>query len=323
MTLLSTQAFVSGNFSALTKVFSEAGFQVHLPLEGVLQINAPAATDSVRLRLMISVGVHGDETAPIEVMAQLLNELAQTPDQLAVDLLVAVGNSAAIASAKRFIDIDLNRLFVPDRQQFNDSREAARADQLMAVARDFFAGYTHKWHLDLHTAIRASRYATFAIIPGKADQALLDWLGRAAVEAVVCNPQPSVTFSSYTSQHLGAVSCTAELGRIGELGKNDLSQFEPVRLALSALLRTGDIAPVSGQTQPLLFRVAQELIKHSEDFSLTFDGSTENFTEFAPHTLIATDGNLSYTVGEQPEYVLFPNPGVRIGLRAGLLVVRV
>ncbi|PRC94807.1 succinylglutamate desuccinylase [Solimicrobium silvestre] len=314
--------FARGDFSALASSFELAGFNVQQPLAGVVQICEDGETASARMRLLISVGVHGDETAPIEMMALLLEELAKTPQQLAVDLMVMVGNIDAIAQAKRFIDVDLNRLFTPQRTQFNNAQEAQRADQLMHAATQFFDGHQNKWHLDLHTAIRASFYPTFAIVPGKHNPAFVSWLGSAGIAAAVLNPQASVTFSSYTCKHLGAVSCTAELGRIGEMGKNDLSQFVATQAALAALLRSGLSATENTDTAPLVFRVAQELIKRSEAFQLTFDGNTQNFTEFAPNALIATDGELTYVVGAEPEYVLFPNPSVRVGLRAGLMVVR-
>jgi succinylglutamate desuccinylase len=312
-------SFARGEFSSLVTAFSQAGFAVQQPLPGVLQICGSGTAE--RMRLLISVGVHGDETAPIEIMALLLDELSKTPQSLAVDLMVVVGNIDAIKEAKRFVDVDLNRLFTPNRTNFNDAQEARRADQLMAVAAQFFSGHDHKWHLDLHTAIRASYYSTFAIVPGTYNDSFVHWLGTAGIEAVVLNPDASVTFSSYTCQHLGAVSCTAELGRIGELGKNDLSQFAKTTEALSGLL--AGAANASIHQKPLVFRVSQELIKRSDAFQLTFDGSTQNFTQFAPHTVIATDGDTSYSVGDEIEYVLFPNPNVRIGLRAGLMVVKV
>jgi succinylglutamate desuccinylase len=325
--------FAKGDFSSLVQSFQQAGFEVQQSLDGVLQVCAPQveATPPVvpRLRLFISVGVHGDETAPIEMMAQLLQKLSQTPQKLAVDLLIVIGNIAAIAQAKRFIDVDLNRLFTPQRQQFNDTHEAQRAEQLMQLAQQFFAGHTHKWHLDLHTAIRASFYPTFAIVPGAANPDFIQWLGFAGIHAAVLNPQASVTFSSYTCQHLGAVSCTAELGRIGVLGENDLSQFVETQEAIDQLLRCGlaqagaDKSRALHKPSMLVFRVAQEMIKRSEAFQLTFDGNTQNFTEFAPNTVIATDGEQRYVVGSEPEYVLFPNQNVRVGLRAGLLVVRI
>jgi succinylglutamate desuccinylase len=312
--------FAKGDFSPLANSFAQAGFIVHQPCAGIIQICA-AQPSTDRRRLLISVGVHGDETAAIEMTALLLDELSKTPKLLAVDLMIVVGNLLAIKEGRRFIDVDLNRLFVPQRTVFNNTKEAKRADQLMQAATQFFDGHKNKWHLDLHTAIRASVYSTFAIVPGKHNPDFVGWLGSAGIKAVVLSPQPSVTFSSFTCAHLGAVSCTAELGRIGKFGKNDLSQFAVTERAIAALLCSGTVQ--QEQSNPALFRVAQELIKRSDAFQFTFGSNIINFTEFPPQTILATDGELTYSVGATPEYVLFPNPDVHIGLRAGLVVVRV
>lgn len=310
-------AFAKGDFSSLANSFLQAGFTVHQPCAGVMQICVGPPTE--RMRLLISVGVHGDETAPIEMMAELLDELSKIPQSLAIDLMIAVGNIEAIDQAKRYIDVDLNRLFSPHRTQFNDTKEAHRADELMQAAEQFFGGHQTKYHLDLHTAIRDSVYHTFAIVPGKHDPIFVNWLGLAGIEAVVLSPEPSVTYSSFTRAYLGATSCTAELGRIGELGKNDLSQFADTQSAIATLLRSGVIP--TKKSNPLLFCVKQELKKHSDAFQLTFDSATKNFTEFAPGTILAKDGEVIYSVGTEPEYVLFPNPSVRVGMRAGVMVV--
>jgi succinylglutamate desuccinylase len=316
--MVSTE-FAKGNFSSLVSCFQQAGFLVQQPCEGVMQI-CSATPNSTRLRLLISVGVHGDETAPIEMLALLLERLSQTPRALAVDLMIAVGNLPAIEQGKRFIDTDLNRLFTA--QQNSNTWESQRAKQLMHSAVRFFDGHEQKWHLDLHTAIRASVYPRFAIVPGEQNPAFIQWLGNAGIAAVVLSPQPSVTFSSYTYAQCGAVSCTAELGRIGKLGSNDLTQLITTEQALDNLLRFGiTISPSSDKTSPIVFCIQQELVKRSAAFQFSFDKNTQNFTEFAPGTVLATDGEITYSVGATPEYVLFPNPDVKIGLRAGLMAV--
>ena len=313
-------SFARGDFSALAEAFRQAGFDVQQPLAGVVQICGAGP----RPGLLISVGVHGDETAPIDMLALLLHELARAPQQLAVDLMLVIGNLEAVRQGRRFIEADLNRLFAVNRTQLNDTQEALRADRLMAQTAQFFAGHDSRWHLCLHTSICASYYPLFAIVPGNCTDAFARWLGSAGIQAVVHNPEASLTFSSYTNSHLGAVSCTAELGSIGAMGKNDLSQLARTGRAIQNLLRTGTVSQTAHSvSKPPMFRVVQVLMKHSDAFQFSLDGAIQNFTQYAPHSVIATDGAVTYVVGNEAEYVLFANPGVRTGLRAGLMVARV
>ena len=293
-----------------------------------MQITSAAAVPDkhLRLRLLLSVGVHGDETAPIEMLAHLLQELAVTPQALQVDLMVVVGNLAAIAQGRRYLDADLNRLFTTKRGDLATVVEAERADAIMHATEAFFGGHDgEKWHLDLHTAIRKSFYPMFAIVPDVIDERaklkLAAWLGGAGIEAIILNSKLAPTYSAYTATQFGATSCTAELGQVGILGNNDLSQFVLTSAAIDSMLRSGDTLAFK-HAMPLVFQVAQEIVKRSDSFQLTFDRSTQNFTAMEPGALIATDSTGNYSVGTATEYVVFPNPDVRIGQRAGLMVVR-
>lgn len=322
-------SLAEADFSAIADRFANAGFTVRLPAKGIMQI-ASRAGDAKRLRLLLSVGVHGDETAPIEMLAGLLEQLSREPHELQLDLMVAVGNIAAIAQGKRFIDADLNRLFTNERGELADTAEAERADVLMRATAAFFQAEegdsaNRCWHLDLHTAIRKSAYPTFAIVPDTIPErgklALAAWLGGAGIGAIVLNSQLAPTYSAYTATRFNAVACTAELGQVGVLGQNDLSQFELTAAALDTMLRTGSTMAFR-KAMPHVFEVAQELVKRSDDFRLNFDGKTQNFTAFEPGALVAADSVGEYRVGDTTEYVVFPNAGVRVGQRAGLMVIR-
>ncbi len=317
------RALAEADFGAVAQRFSDAGFTVGQPAKGILSIKSGA--QPARAAVVVSVGVHGDETGPIEVLAHVLDALAREPLALAVDLLVCVGNIDAIAAGKRFIDADLNRMFRPVRGSLASAAEAARADTMIAATAAFFDGAGPvRWHLDLHTAIRPSVYPTFAIVPdliadeGKA--ALIGWLGQAAIGAIIMNPQSAGTYSYYSAEFHGAAASTVELGRVGTLGQNDLSLFADVHDALDGLLRGA--APKAPKVASHVFKVAQEIMKLSDGFKMAFDRSTQNFTALRQGDIIATDGDTVYSVKHPEELVVFPNPDVRVGLRAGLMVVR-
>ena len=308
------------DFSALAQRFGDAGFAVAEPAPGIITLASPNL--AVRPSVLVSVGVHGDETGPIEMLAQVLDRLA--PSSLAVELMVCVGNIDAIAQGKRFIDADLNRMFRAERGALASMAEAARADAMIAATTAFFArAKGQRWHRDLPTAIRPSVYPTFAVVPdliadGPKAQ-LVHWLGQAGIGAIIMNPQSAGTYSYYTAEHHGAAASTVELGRVGTLGENDLSLFADVDAALDGLLRG---LPAAAAVTPHVFKVAQEIVKRSDAFTMSFGRETENFTALDAGAVIATDGDVVWTVGAQPERVVFPNPDVRIGLRAGLMVVR-
>ena len=317
------RALAEADFSAVAQAFTAAGFAVAEPADGILTIRRPGEP---RPAVLLSVGVHGDETGPIELTAYLLDALAKAPEALAVDLMVCVGSIGAIRAGKRFIDADLNRMFRAERGSLAGTAEAARADEMIAATAAFFAGAgPERWHLDLHTAIRASHYPTFAIVPelieGAARERLVGWLGEAGIGAVIMNQASAGTYSYHSAEHHGAAGSTVELGRIGTLGRNDLAQFAAASAALDRLLR-GLPRGSTGQ-QPHLFRVARNLIKLSDGFAMAFGKETQNFTLLRQGDEIARDGDTVYTVQHPEEFIVFPNPDVRIGLRAGMMVVRI
>lgn len=318
------RALARADFGEVAARFRDAGFVVGLPAKGILTVKS-AVADAARASVLLSVGVHGDETGPIEMVAHALEALSRTPGELAADLMLCVGSIDAIAVGKRFVDADLNRMFRLQRGDLAGTFEAGRADAIIAATRDFFDGAgPRRWHLDLHTAIRGSRYPKFAIVPQLIEEAarteLIRWLGLAGIEAVIMNPASAGTYSYWTAEQHGAAASTVELGRIGTLGQNDLSQFSEAADALAGLLRGSS----RGQGRaPLVFDTAQSITKLSDGFRMSFGKETENFTPLKKGEVIATDGDTVYTVQHDEECVVFPNPDVRVGLRAGIMVVRV
>lgn len=290
--------------------------------EGILSLTPH---NSAQQALVLSAGLHGNETAPVEIVNLLLTPLLQGEKPLAVRLLVLLGNPAALRSGTRYQQYDINRLFSGRWQRVSELPEAQRALQLEQALENFWRKcreHEVRWHLDLHTAIRGSYHARFGVMPLNPhpwSPAFLHWLAAAELEALVFHRSPGGTFTHYSCEHHDAASCTLELGKALPFGENDLSQFSGVQRALAALLY-GEALP-EVHTLPRRYRVAQQITRHGEQFVLHMGPETLNFTAFPQGTLLAEEGDRRYYVQQAREYVLFPNPHVAPGLRAGLMLV--
>lgn len=292
-----------------------------LALEPAAAEAAGAACASV----LVSAGVHGDETAPIELLSMLVRDLASGALPLACRLLVVLGNVPAMRAGERYLDDDLNRLFSGRHAQVPASREAPRAAQLEAAAAAFFAAApagAARWHIDMHTAIRASVFEQFALLPHTGmppTRTMFEWLGDARIAAVLLHTAKGNTYSHFTAEHCGALACTLELGKVRPFGRNDLARFAPadraVRKLVSGAAREADV-PL-----PRVFTVIDQITKQSDALELFVAADVANFTAFARGTVLAQDGDYRYTVTHDEERIVFPNPSVKPGLRAGLLVV--
>ncbi|MGS0741075.1 succinylglutamate desuccinylase [Glaciimonas sp. GG7] len=322
----SLQALSGGDMTPLAHAFTSQGFITHQLASGILRVQPRSL--ACRSQVLISVGIHGNETGPIALLDALLIALSTDAARLQVDLMVVVGNLAAIAQNKRYLNVDLNRLFHTDGPPRCESWELRRATEIMKATHQFFEpNHNDKWHLDLHSAIRDSLFPAFAVIPtavsGLKRNALTDLLQEGGIGAAIFNDRPASTFSAYTAARFKTASATVELGKVGPLGAYEDRCFDDMSRVLQQLLTANPIGVRDTPTVSIAqFKVAQEMIKATPSFQLAFSRDLPNFTRFAPDSLLAEDEGAEIRCGSTPEYIVFPNPDVDIGMRAGLTVIR-
>lgn len=297
----------------------------HLGL-GVLRLTPahPSALDP----LIVSAGVHGNETAPIEVLNNLVTELLEAQWPLQRETLLILGNPPAMVAGTRFIDHNLNRLFSGAHRQasYSGSPEAQRAHWLEATCQAFAASAAGLLHYDLHTAIRPSMREKFALYPfvqnRKVPLEQVAFLAASDVSTLLLQHKSGTTFSSFTSSHLGAESFTIELGQVRPFGQNDLSRFEGIHRSLRGLMSgqspTEDATKTAADV--VVFEVVEEVINTGDGFRFHVPDDVANFTEYPPGEVIWEDTSTCYRVGDQPEAIVFPNREVPVGQRVGLLV---
>lgn len=285
--------------------------------------------------IVLSCGVHGNETAPIEICAELVQDLLLGKLLLRHRLLVLFGNPPAINAGKREIHENLNRLFSGHHSQ-GDGLNNAERKRAMAleqyVSRFYNASHVtnmvsrNRYLYDLHTAIRGSRFEKFAVYPflhGKPWQkAQFEFLRACDVTTVLLMQTPASTFSYYASNTHGADAFTIELGKVQPFGHNDMRRFAKARAALRQLVSEADVS-----TEPFveadfqLYQVYRAINKQTDAFTLNFADDVQNFTTYPVGTLLATDAGIEYRVERDGEALIFPNAKVAIGQRAMLMVV--
>lgn len=292
---------------------------------GILRVSPAGALASQKnnYRVVISCGVHGNETAPIEMVEQLFTEIKSGELAVNNELLFIIGNPPAMIQESRFVDENLNRLF-SGQHTASESKEANRARLIEEhVTRFYQEGDEGRLHYDLHTAIRGSELEKFAVYPFLHERqwstAQVAFLERCGLEAILLSSKPAGTFSYFTSNHFGAHSFTIELGKVRKFGDNDMSNFGQAMQGLRDLI-SGNEHFEDEPSAIQAFSVVEEVIKRSDDFKLHVADDAKNFTVFPKGHLLASDKDYEYRTQRDGERFVFPIANVPIGQRAMLVV---
>jgi succinylglutamate desuccinylase len=282
--------------------------------------------------VVLSCAVHGNETAPIELCDDLVQGVLTGKITLSQPLLVLFANLPAITIEKRFVEENLNRLFSGHHSDPGKAMNAerVRAKQLEQEVGEFFNLFgtnLERHHYDLHTAIRDSKHEKFAVYPythGKArSQSSCEFLHACGIDTILLSDRPTTTFSYFSANEYGAVAFTLELGKVRPFGQNDMARFSAIKRSLNALVSdTSYQAPECDMSEFNIYRVNQTILRQTESFKLHFDDDIPNFTPFAKNSVMAMDGERSYSAEYDGEAIVFPNAKVAMGQRALLTIVK-
>lgn len=281
--------------------------------------------------IILSCAVHGDETAPIEMVRDMAHDIIAGDLVPAHRVMLLIANPGAINNGSRFVQENMNRLFSGAHQD-GDSAEHQRAQRLEYYVQRFYDEATgakrQRFHYDLHTAIRDSMHEKFAVHPfthgNPYNKTELSFLSYCGIEAVLLSQSPTTTFSYFSAKQFGAHAFTVELGKVKPFGENDMSRFASADKGLRELISQHDLQiPEFDADKQTIYEVTRVINREHEDFQLHFPKDVANFTPFEQGYALATDGEIEIQVETAGERIVFPNANVKIGQRALLLVAEI
>lgn len=302
-----------------------SGVKIKVLKHGVLEVIPNKVNDQTK-SIVISAGVHGDETSPMELVDQIVADIVANRLEIKHRCLFLLCHPEATNNHSRYIDENMNRLF--DDKYHPASLEEKLAEGIKHVVLQFFEGTleSQRWHFDLHCAIRGSKHYTFSVSPKVAkgnnrSRELIEFLEKAHIEAILLSNSPASTFSWFSAEYFSAQSLTVELGKVAPLGKNNLmliSSFDQgLRGLLSDQLEGLESKPIT------TYRVTQTIKRMNDDFDFNFSDDVENFTQFEHGQVLGHDGDKLLFAKAEHEAIVFPNKNVGVGQRAALMVIPV
>ncbi len=314
---------LNSNYQTHKQTLKDEEVEITIHEKGIIEF-LPAKYDAKDDVLIISAGIHGNETAPIEITSDIVVDLLQNTQKCKRPTLFIFGNLDSMKEGKRFVDFNLNRLFNEEHKKHRDCAEAIRAKDLENYVCEFRTKFKESQllHLDLHTAIRGSYHKRFAISPvsnkNEEDYELL--LKAMDIEAYIEAKTPSNTFSDFSSRFSNSTSFTVELGKVKPFGENELSDFSGAIKSLRQLIAKEEIE--TPKNIIIKYRTFSEITKKTEDFHFVIDENDKNFSLISKGTSIFKEEaqDISY---DKDLYLVFANSKVVVGQRAGILLEKV
>ncbi|NOH69990.1 succinylglutamate desuccinylase [Vibrio pectenicida] len=288
---------------------------------GILEV-IPSKLDENSKHIIFSSGIHGNETAPMELIDKVILDIQTGFQPVKERLLFIIAHPESTNAHTRFIEMNLNRLF--DEKEYQPTKELVIAQNLKRVVSSFYHNTPQdkRWHLDLHCAIRSSQHYTFGVSPKTRhpvrSKELMDFSASAHLDAMMFSNAPSSTFSWYSAENYAAQALTVELGKVAKIGENALDKLAAFELATRDLIASSESEHLP--RLPVMYRVSRTIVRLNDDFDFLFDDDVANFTAFKHGEVFGHDGDKPLMAKNEGEAIVFPNRHVAIGQRAALMV---
>ena len=301
-----------------TKEINDMTITVHG--QGLLEFT-PKEINSQTKSILLSCAIHGNETAPIEIVDEIISKIFKENNVIRDRILFIYGNPKAIWNGTRFIEYNLNRLFSDAYKNYEDCYEKERAKEIQDLCHRFFKLKNNNFHYDLHTAIRPSDHQKFAIFPctGKdLDELQVNFLKAMKVSALVRANEKTTTFSHYTQENFNSYSFTLELGKVHPFGQNPVDDFVNAKETIEELIFQSNFC--SSTNSLTIYEVYQSLIKNKDDFKFNPELNLINFKTLPTTTYLYEEDNKKVLLEKDKLRVLFANENVANGQRAALIL---
>ncbi|MCP4911663.1 MAG: succinylglutamate desuccinylase [Oligoflexia bacterium] len=299
-------------------------FTVKTLYPGIFEINPKTQGDCLLESYAFSCGIHGNETAPIEIVSDILDDIFNERMEVKSRMLFIYGNIEAMKESKRELYFNMNRMFSGNHQTLDEKEwETKRSVVIENVLKDFFQNQGTGWHFDLHTAIRKSMIKRFAVAPMKGtdySNEEKNVLKNFGIEAVLYMQSKATTLSYYSVNECQANAFTLELGKVEKFGNNKREDFKRAEEAIRKIV-CGNFKELFRDESSELkeFVVKNELLKDHDQYQLLIENNTPNFTSYPKGSVIHKSPLGDYlTTGE--EFIVFPNQNVPVGQRTGLML---
>jgi len=262
-------------------------------IPGVIKVNGQLPGP----RAVMFAGVHGDEVSGLHAVEKLVYDLVSGDRTLLRGTLtVARGNAEAFVAQRRYVKLNMNRLFKDEYDPALDmtSYEFRRAQELKAILRDC------DYFLDFHSAPIAQE--PFLVAEGKS-LPFFTGLGLPRIITGWSNFSAGPTggdAETYANRH-GAIAATLESGSHFDKGSNDVAYAAAISFLslLKMIAVEQDAAPAVAE----IFEMYAVVTKEADDFR--YSPNVKNFQFIRKGEGFAIQNGKPVTVSEDT-YLLIP-----------------